>query len=434
MKRVITFGTFDLLHEGHLRILERAKALGTHLVVGVSSDRLNAEKGKRSFFDERHRVKCVEALRCVDEVFIEDSLELKDEYIRDHRADLLVMGDDWQGKFDWVSCEVQYLPRTTGVSTTEVKVSLGSHFRWYRALFADTYIRKHYECALSLLNELTAHSVVPILTNGDELPPGIQCDCLVYFNLPVNPPPEEYRDKPRVLIDHGASHLKWFLANARRYNFFDVILTAGPDHSRSLLTFFPNCQRAATKVRSTGFIKSKALLDAPLRTREDVAAQCGLDPSRPIVLFAPTWHICNNRDIARAIEDVARIPNHVAILHPETAHLDVSALNVARNINGILNEVMKHADCVISDLSSTIYEAAALGKRIVQIRLREYSDNNATLFDFPYTAGSAELFCGGIPAMPAQVGDVVEKLLRGEPEWDAALAAMRCPSQEALKI
>src|SRR5438045_5350631 len=100
--RVITFGTFDLLHEGHLRLLQRARALGDHLIVGVSTDRLNAEKGKRSFFSQDQRVQCVAALKYVDEVFLEDSLELKDEHIKQHAADLLVMGDDWEGKLDWV--------------------------------------------------------------------------------------------------------------------------------------------------------------------------------------------------------------------------------------------------------------------------------------------------------------------------------------------
>jgi glycerol-3-phosphate cytidylyltransferase len=120
-RTVITFGTFDVLHVGHVRVLERAAALGGRLVVGVSSDALNvAKKGRAPIYTQDERIEIVGALRCVDEVFVEESLELKQHYVVEHRADLLVMGDDWEGAFDWLSesCEVVYLPRTPSVSTT----------------------------------------------------------------------------------------------------------------------------------------------------------------------------------------------------------------------------------------------------------------------------------------------------------------------------
>lgn len=120
--RVITFGTFDVLHVGHLNLLERARAMGGHLTVGVSSDALNFDKkGRLPIYLQRDRVRIIEALACVDEVFIEESLELKERYILDHRADILVMGNDWQGKFDQFEamCQVLYLTRTPSVSTTE---------------------------------------------------------------------------------------------------------------------------------------------------------------------------------------------------------------------------------------------------------------------------------------------------------------------------
>lgn len=123
MKRIITFGTFDIFHVGHINILERAKQLGDFLVVGVSSDALNLQKkGRAPIYSEAERVKIISSLRCVDEVFIEHSLELKGEYIKQHRADLLVMGDDWAGKFDQYKalCEVEYLTRTPSISTTEI--------------------------------------------------------------------------------------------------------------------------------------------------------------------------------------------------------------------------------------------------------------------------------------------------------------------------
>jgi glycerol-3-phosphate cytidylyltransferase len=122
MTTVITFGTFDVLHVGHLRILQRSRELGDRLVVGVSSDALNvAKKGREPVFSQDERCELVANLKCVDEVFVEESLELKQEYVEKYAADVLVMGDDWAGKFDFLSgCRVVYLPRTPSISTTGV--------------------------------------------------------------------------------------------------------------------------------------------------------------------------------------------------------------------------------------------------------------------------------------------------------------------------
>ena len=119
--RVITFGTFDLFHVGHLRILERARALGTSLSVGVSSDELNQQKkGKTPVCSLEDRMAILRALRCVDEVFVEHALELKAQYIQEQAANIMVMGEDWRGKFDDMKahCEVVYLERTPSISTT----------------------------------------------------------------------------------------------------------------------------------------------------------------------------------------------------------------------------------------------------------------------------------------------------------------------------
>ena len=119
--RVITFGTFDLFHVGHLRILKRAKELGTHLTVGISSDSLNIrKKTKTSVIPQDQRLEIVNSIKYVDDVFYEESMELKRQYIVDHRADILVMGDDWKGKFDFLNdvCKVMYLPRTQDISTS----------------------------------------------------------------------------------------------------------------------------------------------------------------------------------------------------------------------------------------------------------------------------------------------------------------------------
>jgi len=120
---VITFGTFDVFHVGHLRVIERAAALGDRLVVGVSADALNLKKkGRLPVFSEAERLEIVAALRSVDEVFVEETLEQKREYILRYAADVLVMGDDWAGKFDEFGdiCKVHYLTRTPAISTTAI--------------------------------------------------------------------------------------------------------------------------------------------------------------------------------------------------------------------------------------------------------------------------------------------------------------------------
>jgi glycerol-3-phosphate cytidylyltransferase len=129
-RTVITFGTFDVFHVGHLRVIQRAAALGDRLVVGVSADALNQrKKGRSPVFSEAERLEIVAALKPVDAVFLEESLEQKRDYILEHQADILVMGDDWAGRFDDLSdiCEVHYLARTPAISTTALieKISSG---------------------------------------------------------------------------------------------------------------------------------------------------------------------------------------------------------------------------------------------------------------------------------------------------------------------
>jgi glycerol-3-phosphate cytidylyltransferase len=126
MKKIITFGTFDLFHIGHLNILKRCKEYGDYLIVGVSSDELNKLKGKSAISPIKERLEIVKAINYVDEVFVEESLEMKDHYIKEFGADLLIMGDDWKDKFNWVSCPVKYLERTPEISTTELKIKISN--------------------------------------------------------------------------------------------------------------------------------------------------------------------------------------------------------------------------------------------------------------------------------------------------------------------
>lgn len=126
MKKVITYGTFDLLHTGHINILRRAKESGNYLVVAISSDEFNAVKGKKAYYTFEQRKAILEAVRYVDEVIAEDSWGQKKQDVKKHNIDVFVMGDDWKGKFDFLSdlCQVVYLPRTAGISTTQIKEDL----------------------------------------------------------------------------------------------------------------------------------------------------------------------------------------------------------------------------------------------------------------------------------------------------------------------
>lgn len=126
MIKVITYGTFDTLHFGHIRLLERAKSLGDYLVVGLSSDEFNADKGKTSHFTYAERKAFLEAIRFVDEVIPEHNWEQKPRDVIDHQIDIFTMGDDWEGEFDFLSahCKVQYLSRTPAISSTLIKANI----------------------------------------------------------------------------------------------------------------------------------------------------------------------------------------------------------------------------------------------------------------------------------------------------------------------
>lgn len=128
MRKVITYGTFDLFHMGHLRLLERLRALGDHLTVAVSTDAFNAGKGKASVVCYEERAHILSALRCVDDVIAEETWAQKPDDIRRLGVQVFGMGSDWTGRFEELRdlCEVVYLPRTEGISTTLIKESIAS--------------------------------------------------------------------------------------------------------------------------------------------------------------------------------------------------------------------------------------------------------------------------------------------------------------------
>lgn len=127
MRKVITYGTFDLLHYGHINLLQRAKALGDYLIVALSTDEFNSKmKGKVTYFTYEERKRLLEAIRYVDLVIPEENWEQKTSDVTEFKVDTFVMGDDWKGKFDFLMeyCEVVYLERTPEISTTKIKRDL----------------------------------------------------------------------------------------------------------------------------------------------------------------------------------------------------------------------------------------------------------------------------------------------------------------------
>ena len=142
MTTVITFGSFDLFHVGHVKILQRAKKLGDRLIVGVSSDNCNKEKRKeKSIISLKNKIEIIKNLKCVDEVFIEDSMEKKLEYIKTYNANIFVIGDDWKGKFDYLKkydVKVEYLKRTPNIDSTQIRNKLiNKNNFWFVSLYKN---------------------------------------------------------------------------------------------------------------------------------------------------------------------------------------------------------------------------------------------------------------------------------------------------------
>jgi glycerol-3-phosphate cytidylyltransferase len=129
--KIITYGTFDLFHIGHLRLLQRVKNLGHHLTVAVSTDDFNAIKGKKTLISYDQRREIVDNIKCVDQVIPETCWEQKEEDIKNFDIDIFAMGNDWQGKFDFLRdhCEVVYLPRTDDISSTDIKKQMDAFLK-----------------------------------------------------------------------------------------------------------------------------------------------------------------------------------------------------------------------------------------------------------------------------------------------------------------
>lgn len=150
-KTILTYGTFDLFHVGHLRLLERIRSFGEKLVVGCSTDQFNSEKGKRTIIPFKQRCEIIKAVRYVDIVIPERSWDQKLEDIKQYGIDTFVMGDDWRGKFDFLKehCEVVYLERTEGISSSEIKQALMDIYSLNEKSMSD-----QFEILMQLIDDL----------------------------------------------------------------------------------------------------------------------------------------------------------------------------------------------------------------------------------------------------------------------------------------
>ena len=186
--RVLTCGTFDLFHIGHVNMLKKAKREGNYLIVGISSDKCNKEKGKKSIINQKERMAIVEACKYVDKVFIEETLADKQLYVDKYDADLFVIGDDWKGKFDNLSCRVKYLSRTKDISTTQIKTENFPDI-WFLKLFdnCNKMVSQFYEIILNkilfepLYASLFGYSlIIPIIITKNN---SLKSICFITYDL-----------------------------------------------------------------------------------------------------------------------------------------------------------------------------------------------------------------------------------------------------------
>jgi glycerol-3-phosphate cytidylyltransferase len=186
--RVLTCGTFDLFHIGHVNMLKKAKKEGNYLIVGISSDKCNKEKGKKSIINQKERMAIVESCKYVDKVFIEETLADKQLYVDKYDADLFVIGDDWKGKFDNLSCKVKYLPRTKDISTTQIKTENFPDI-WFLKLFdnCNKMVNRFYEIILDkilfepLYASLFGYSlIIPIIITTNN---SLKSVCFITYDL-----------------------------------------------------------------------------------------------------------------------------------------------------------------------------------------------------------------------------------------------------------
>ncbi len=386
--KVITFGTFDCFHIGHVNILKRAKELGDYLIVGVSSDELSSSKGKSLVSSLDQRMEIVKNMKCVDEVFVEERLEDKDLYIKQYKADALVMGDDWKDKFDWVSVPCVYLPRTESVSTTPLKLNI---------------MKKSHIVNVGVINPHGKHArYFDILAeygpkygmNFAKANKHRKFDLLVCFNRDDALRQNARNDTISVCMDHGCGIIKTFVGDARRYNEIDYFLTAGPDHTYAMKSYFGDDERIIT----AGYLGSSTLFSPPITDINNLRRMFNFNDDE-IILYAPTYVVSDIFDHVNVVIKTLKNSglNYIVSLHP--GHNKTLLYETNFNTTQLDTfELIKLSDIVISDISSVLVEAASIGKKVIQTILKRYIDVPSSYdYDFPIIAGNRAMFLCGLP-------------------------------------
>jgi len=408
--RIITFGTYDLLHEGHINILRRCKnyenrvsgQIDNYLIVGISSDELSDKKGKKTHEKLEIRVNKIKQLNIVDEIFIEEKLEDKRLYIEKYNIDILIMGDDWKYKFDWIGIPCVYLERTKGISSTKIKVKELLRLRTisnnkYRYGVIDCGGLKHssfFNKLKKIFDDNDIECLCIDTLDEDKVAVDKNLDGIICFNIPFSK--QNLCKKgpiPVYLIDHGCSPLKFFLKDPLRYEYIDYMLLAGPGIKKCIDSYIGK----NNTTKSTAFLKSSQVLE-PININSNI---------KDIILYAPTWGCYEER--LRQIETLAGIAkfgeqyNIYISIHPDFYHTTQNhKIKTFCNENGLhynenmeTGELIKYSKVVISDVSSILIEASYIGIKTIQLYQNNYPDNPA-INDLPYVFGLPKLWCGGI--------------------------------------
>jgi glycerol-3-phosphate cytidylyltransferase len=363
-KRVITFGTFDVFHIGHYNILKRSKSYGTYLIVGISSDELNMTKGKNSVWDLQKRIKHVESTGLVDLIFVEESLEKKKEYIMKYKADLLIMGDDWKGAFDWVGIPCLYLERTKNISSTLSKIT--NIIENNKDQYMFYFINRDDTCAIILSYYFNILKINYGYITDLNLNKSIK-NCIIIDN-DSNIDSTILNYDPKIIIIQINSKLcntNWNIKPIS--NNINYLIVSGPAYKKSMDYLYYDSSR----IISTGYLKSNNYLSySKLYKKEDLVKLYNIDINKPIILYAPKKSY--NSEIFLNIIN----------------QLDNSYKNYIVSINyEHIDELIKSADIIISDSCSVLTKALILSKKTIQL----YDDEV-----LPISFGICKYFVGGI--------------------------------------
>lgn len=339
MKKVITFGTFDIFHEGHRNILSRAKQLGDILIVGVSSDELSIKKGKNLCWNLEKRITHVKPY--ADIIFVEESLTEKKNYVIKYGADLLVMGSDWNNAFNWVGIPCVYLPRTEGVSSTILRIEemSGASFFFYN-YNEQFYLLQHYFDKFKI-----KYQTDKVINENSAI--------ITFDKVQKNP-----TDKPVIMISNNVSVTDWKI-DAENVDYFIV---PGKLHKKSIESF------TGKTAISSGYIFSEYLF-------ENLKSET--------LLFAPAYSqdpkVLQEHDI---ILSIIKKYKHTILYHDQKITKKAS--------------LIKTAEIIISDDSNILAMAAAVGKKTIQILMSSYHNNPALPYSLPLITGLSQTFVGGI--------------------------------------